>query len=60
MEALKLAFFNDFVPGVIKGERVVDISEAVSSIPHTFPQELLNGLITSFGDYKQGIEALVE
>ena len=57
---MKLAFFNDFVPGVIKGERVVDITEAVSSIPHTFPQELLNGLIASFVDYREAIETLVE
>ena len=57
---MKLAFFNDFVPGVIKGERVVDITEAVSPIPHTFPQELLNGLIASFVDYREAIETLVE
>ena len=57
---MKLVFFNDFVPGVIKGERVVDITEAVSPIPHTFPQELLNGLIASFVDYREAIETLVE
>ena len=56
---MKLVMFNDFVPGVLDGNRVVDISSAVSDIPHMSPQELMSGLIANFDSLKGGIEDLV-
>jgi 2-keto-4-pentenoate hydratase/2-oxohepta-3-ene-1,7-dioic acid hydratase in catechol pathway len=49
---MKLLFFDDFKLGVLKGEAVVDVSEAVRDIPHTGPHNLINGLIERFTDYK--------
>jgi 2-keto-4-pentenoate hydratase/2-oxohepta-3-ene-1,7-dioic acid hydratase in catechol pathway len=49
---MKLLFFDDFKLGVLKGEAVVDVSEAVRDIPHTEPHNLINGLIERFTDYK--------
>ena len=45
---MKLAMFDDFTPGVLNGDRVVDISDAVSGIPHLSPQELMAGIIADF------------
>ena len=45
---MKLVMFNDFVPGVLDGNRVVDISSAVSDIPHMSPQELMSDIIAEF------------
>ena len=56
---MKLVMFNDFVPGVLDGSRVVDISSAVSDIPHMSPQELMSGIIANFDSLKGGIEDLV-
>ena len=56
---MKLVMFNDFVPGVLDGNRVVDISSAVSDIPHMSPQELMSGIIANFDSLKGSIEDLV-
>jgi len=56
---MKLLFFNDFQLGVLKGDNVVDVSQVVSDIPHMEPQQLINGLIANFGNYKSKLEAAV-
>ena len=56
---MKLVMFNDFVPGVLDGSRVVDISSAVSGIPHMSPQELMSGIIADFDSLRGSIEDLV-
>lgn len=49
---MKLLFFNDFKLGVLKGETVIDVSDAVKSIPHIGPHDLINGLIERFDEYR--------
>ena len=56
---MKLVMFNDFVPGVLDGNKVVDISPAVSGIPHMSPQELMSGIIADFDSLRGSIEDLV-
>ena len=56
---MKLVMFNDFTPGVLDGNRVVDISAAVSDIPHMSPQELMSGIIAGFDSLRGSIEDLV-
>jgi 2-keto-4-pentenoate hydratase/2-oxohepta-3-ene-1,7-dioic acid hydratase in catechol pathway len=56
---MKLLFFDDFKLGAIKGDAVVDISEAVRDIPHTGPHNLISGLIERFGDYRSALERAV-
>ena len=54
---LKLVFFDDFKLGVLKGDKVVDVSAAVKDIPHTGPHDLINGLIARWDQYKGKLEA---
>ena len=49
---MKLVFFDDFKLGVVKGDTVVDMSNAVSGIGHTSPQDLIGKLIENFSQYR--------
>src|SRR5579863_8919994 len=53
---MKLAYFDDYKLGVIKGETIVDVSAVVRDIPHTGPHNLISGLIERFSDYRQRLE----
>ena len=53
---MKLVLYNDYVPGVLRGDRVVDISREVADIPHISPQTLMSGLIERFDQYRQALE----
>ena len=53
---MKLLFFDDFKLGVLKGDSVVDVSQAVREIPHTGPHNLISGLIERFADYRGALE----
>ena len=56
---MKLVFFGDFKLGVVKDGVVVDVSDAVSSIPHQEPNELINRLIAGYSEHKQKLAAVV-
>jgi 2-keto-4-pentenoate hydratase/2-oxohepta-3-ene-1,7-dioic acid hydratase in catechol pathway len=49
---MKLALFDDFKLGVIKGDSVVDVSAVVRDIPRLGPQDLMNALIEQFEGYR--------
>jgi 2-keto-4-pentenoate hydratase/2-oxohepta-3-ene-1,7-dioic acid hydratase in catechol pathway len=53
---MKLLFFDDFKLGVLKGDAVVDVSQAVRDIPHTGPHNLISGLIEKFAEYRGKLE----
>lgn len=53
---MKLLFFDDFKLGVLKGNTVVDVSQAVGDIPHTGPHDLISGLIERFANYRGALE----
>ncbi len=53
---MKICFFNDYRLGIVKGDTVVDVTEAVNDIPHTGPHNLISGLIERWGDYKKKVE----
>jgi len=53
---MKLAYFDDFKLGVVKGDAVIDVSHVVRDIPHTGPHNLISGLIERFADYKGKLE----
>ena len=53
---MKLLLFDDFKLGVLRGDQVVDVSDAVKDVPHVGPGDLMNGLIARFGDYRKKIE----
>jgi 2-keto-4-pentenoate hydratase/2-oxohepta-3-ene-1,7-dioic acid hydratase in catechol pathway len=54
---MKLAFFNDFRLGVVKGDTIVDVTGAVSDIVHVGPGDLMSSLIARFSDYRGKREA---
>ncbi len=53
---MKLAYFDDFKLGVLKGDAVVDVSSVVQNIAHTGPHDLIAGLIERFADYRPRLE----
>jgi 2-keto-4-pentenoate hydratase/2-oxohepta-3-ene-1,7-dioic acid hydratase in catechol pathway len=53
---MKLLFFDDWKLGVLNGENVVDVSDAVKDIPRVGPGDVINGLIARFGDYKAKLQ----
>src|ERR1700722_14676090 len=54
---MKLAFFDDFRLGVVKGDSIVDVSAVVQDIPHSGPGDLISGLIARFDAYRSKLEA---
>ena len=53
---MKLCYFNDYRLGVIKGNAVVDITEAVKDIPHLDARDLIIGLIAKWDSHKAKVE----
>jgi 2-keto-4-pentenoate hydratase/2-oxohepta-3-ene-1,7-dioic acid hydratase in catechol pathway len=54
---MKLVFFDEFKLGVVNGDQVVDVSQAVKDIPHLGPQHIIEGVITRWAEYKPKLEA---
>ena len=52
---MKLLFADDFRLCVLRGDDVVDVSEAVQDIPHLGPNDLMAGLIANFDRYRERI-----
>jgi hypothetical protein len=57
---MKLLFLDDFRLGVVKGDTVVDVMDAVRSVPHTGPHNLISGLIERFDEYRQSLVQAVD
>ena len=49
---MKLAFFDDYKLGVVKGDGIVDVSAVVRDIPHTGPGSLISSLIEHFAAWR--------
>jgi 2-keto-4-pentenoate hydratase/2-oxohepta-3-ene-1,7-dioic acid hydratase in catechol pathway len=57
---VKLVFYNDFVLGALKKERVVDIAPALVGLKSVTPQGLLEQLIAKFDELAPKIQKTVE
>jgi 2-keto-4-pentenoate hydratase/2-oxohepta-3-ene-1,7-dioic acid hydratase in catechol pathway len=53
---MRLVFFDDFRLGVLQGDGVVDVSDAVKDLPHTGAHDVVSGLIARFGEYRGRLE----
>ncbi|SJZ41414.1 2-keto-4-pentenoate hydratase/2-oxohepta-3-ene-1,7-dioic acid hydratase (catechol pathway) [Enhydrobacter aerosaccus] len=53
---MKLCYFNDYRLGVIKGDTVVDVTDAVKDIPHLDNRDLIIGLIARWDSHKAKVE----
>ena len=56
---MKLAYYNDFIPGVVLGDRIVDIHRVVEGLPHRDRQDLMPELIARFDTLRASIDAHV-
>ena len=56
---MKILYFDDFRLGILKGERVVDVTAVVRDVPHTGPHNLISGLIEHFHVYRRRLEEAV-
>jgi 2-keto-4-pentenoate hydratase/2-oxohepta-3-ene-1,7-dioic acid hydratase in catechol pathway len=54
---MKLAFFDNYKLGVVKGDGIVDVSAVVHDIPHTGPGNLISGLIEHFAAWRGKLDA---
>lgn len=53
---MKLVLYNDFLPGVIKDGKIVDITNPVANIPHIDGQTWMSGIIENFDSVRASIE----
>jgi 2-keto-4-pentenoate hydratase/2-oxohepta-3-ene-1,7-dioic acid hydratase in catechol pathway len=53
---MKLLYFNDFRLGVLKGDKVVDVTPAVQNVPHTGPGNLIIGVIERWSELRAPLE----
>ncbi len=53
---MKLCYFNDYRLGVIKGDQVVDITDAVKDLPHRDTKDLIVSLIAAWDSHKAKVE----
>ncbi|HYI07116.1 MAG TPA: fumarylacetoacetate hydrolase, partial [Reyranella sp.] len=53
---MKICYFNDYRLGVIKGDTVVDVTDAVKDIPHIDTRDLIIGLIAKWDSHKAKVE----
>jgi 2-keto-4-pentenoate hydratase/2-oxohepta-3-ene-1,7-dioic acid hydratase in catechol pathway len=53
---MKLAFYDSFRLGVVRGDNVFDVHDAAAEIPRVGPQDLLRALIEGWGDWREALE----
>jgi 2-keto-4-pentenoate hydratase/2-oxohepta-3-ene-1,7-dioic acid hydratase in catechol pathway len=53
---VKLCYFNDYRLGVIKGDQVVDVTDAVKDLPHRDTRDLIVSLIAAWDSHKAKVE----
>jgi 2-keto-4-pentenoate hydratase/2-oxohepta-3-ene-1,7-dioic acid hydratase in catechol pathway len=53
---VKICYFNDYRLGVIKGDQVVDVTDAVKDVPHLEARDIIIGLIAKWDSYKAKVE----
>lgn len=56
---MKLSMFNEFQLGVIKGDRIVSVGEAVKDIDYHTPQELMEKVIINFAELAPRFQEIV-
>ncbi len=57
---MKLGFFNDWTLGVVKGDHIVDVSEALGGVHAHSPQDLITLVIKNFEKVQRAFENLAK
>ena len=55
---MKLVLFNDYIPGILREDKVIDISDKISGVPDFSPQIMMSYLIEHFDKYRQSLEEI--
>ena len=55
---MKLVLFNDYIPGILREDKVIDISDKISGVPDFTPQIMMSYLIEHFDEYRQSLEEI--
>ena len=55
---MKLVLFNDYIPGILRDNKVIDISDEISGVPDFNPQIMMSYLIENFDGYRQSLEQI--
>ena len=53
---MKIAFFDDWKLGIVKGDAIVDVASVVKDVPHLGPHDLINGVIERFASLRKPLE----
>jgi 2-keto-4-pentenoate hydratase/2-oxohepta-3-ene-1,7-dioic acid hydratase in catechol pathway len=54
---VRIAFVDNFVPAIVTGDQVIDVTETLKPIPRLTPQDLLEGLMGRWDEYRPKLEA---
>lgn len=54
---MKLAYFDDYQVGIVKGDKIVNVTDIVADIPHGIREDIMNRLIERFDAYRGKLEA---
>ena len=57
---MKLAFFDDFRLGVVRGDEVVDVTAVVADLAVQAPHDLINSLIERFEEFRGELETAAD
>ncbi len=57
---MKLALFDDFIPGLVRGDRVIDVRDVIGAIAEAPPDERLPSLIANFERLRPALEQVGE
>lgn len=57
---MRLAYFDDFRLGVVRDDRIFDVTDLVSDLPHLSREDLMGGLIGQFDAYRQRLTERAE
>jgi 2-keto-4-pentenoate hydratase/2-oxohepta-3-ene-1,7-dioic acid hydratase in catechol pathway len=53
---MKLAYFDDFRLGVVRGDAIVDVTDAVGAVPRSGPHDLISNVIERFAALRPDLE----
>lgn len=56
---MKLAYFDDFRLGAVKGDAIIDLTPLLTSLPHRDTQDLMPALIADFAAHRARLQAHV-
>lgn len=57
---MKFVFYDDFQPGLLKGDRVIGVADLLEGAEAQTPQLIVEGFIKGFWDIRPGLEGALE